>query len=256
MNYSKKRGIEMLKKHDMIKIVRSQLATDLNCSPDDFDRDGFVFCEARENQGRRPFPRGERHFEMYTMGKAIIVSATQNILPYIREQLDGKTSYDAFDMPFILGQGICFLPDKIAKLSVPDNIETTFVEQLDIPKLYSLKGFKNAIMYDKNHPRPDVLTITAEIGSKIIGIAGCSADCEMMWQIGIDVLPEHREKGLATALTAMLADEIIQRGKIPYYATATSNIASQRVAARAGFMPAWMCVYRGIFDGVLTQPTS
>ena len=59
--------------HEMLHIVKAQLATDLNCSPDDFDREGIVFCEAKENPGRRPFPRGERHFEMYTMGRAVIV---------------------------------------------------------------------------------------------------------------------------------------------------------------------------------------
>jgi len=246
----------MITKLNFIEIARKQLAIDLNCSPSDFDRDGFVFCEAKENKGRRPFPRGERHFEMYTMGKAIIVSATPDVLSYVKEQLDGKNCYEAFYMPFVIGQGICFLPDKIAKLPFPDNIEISLVEQPDIPKLYSVEGFNNAIQYDENHPRPDVLAVTAKSGGEIVGMAGCSADCEMMWQIGIDVLPEHRGHGLASALTAMLADEILRRGKVPYYGTATNHIGSQRVAVRAGFIPAWMCVYRGRFDDVLTQPTS
>ena len=85
---------------EMLCIVQSQLATDLNCSADDFSRDGIVFCEAKENPGRRPFPRGERHIEMYTMGNAVIVSATPDILPFLREQLDGKSREEAFDMPF------------------------------------------------------------------------------------------------------------------------------------------------------------
>jgi GNAT superfamily N-acetyltransferase len=242
---------------NILLITRNQLALDLNCSPDDFDRDGFVFCEARENQGRRPFPRGERHFEMLTMGKAIIVSATSDILPYIKEQLDGKNPHDAFAMPFIRGQGIYFLPDEIRKLPVPDNIEVSFVEGVEICALYGTEGISNAIhlQYDENHPRPDVLAVTAKSNGVIIGMAGASADCEMMWQIGIDVLPEHRGQGLAAALTAMLADEILRRGKVPYYGTATNHIVSQRVAIRAGFSPSWTCVFRGEFDDVLTQPT-
>jgi len=72
---------------DILWAVRAQLAIDLNCSPGDFDSAGFVFCEAKENPGRRPFPRGERHFEMVTMGGAVIVSATSDIQPYLREQL-------------------------------------------------------------------------------------------------------------------------------------------------------------------------
>jgi hypothetical protein len=38
-------------------------------------------------------------------------------------------------------------------------------------------------------------------------------------------------------------------GAVPYYGTASSNIPSQSVAFRSGFMPAWMCNYKNVFDG-------
>jgi GNAT superfamily N-acetyltransferase len=238
-------------------IVRAQLAVDLNCSPDDFDRDGFTFCESRENHGRRPFPRGDSHFEMLTMGNGIIVSATQDILPYVREQLEGKTRDDAFNMLFVNGQGLYFLPDKIESLPVPDGFDIALVEGAKIRSLYGTEGIRNAIhlKYDETHPRPDVLVVTAKKNDKIAGMAGASADCEMIWQMGIDVLPDYRGKGLAAALVAKLAKEILLRAKVPYYGTATGNVASQRVAYRAGLKPAWTCVYRGRFDGALTNPT-
>ena len=48
-----------------------------------------------------------------------------------------------------------------------------------------------------------MLAVGAYDNGKLIGLAGCSADCEMMYQIGVDVLPEYRRKGLAAAaLTA------------------------------------------------------
>ncbi|MDR2649448.1 MAG: hypothetical protein LBB94_06995 [Clostridiales bacterium] len=65
----------------------------------------------------------------------------------------------------------------------------------------------------------------------------------MMWQIGIDVLPEYRHLGIAAVLTNRLTIEILERGKIPYYGTAQRNIASQRVAHRAGLRPAWCDVW-------------
>ena len=71
---------------EVLRIVQSQLATDLNCSANDFDRDGIVFCEAKENPGLRPFPRGERHIEMYTMGSAVIVSATPGSVLHGRDR--------------------------------------------------------------------------------------------------------------------------------------------------------------------------
>lgn len=168
--------------HDeILSIVRTQLAVDLNCSPDDFKKDGFVFCETKENLERRPFPRGEHHFEMLTMGNSVIVSATPDILPYIMEQLDGKSRDEAFSMPFVYGQGLYFLPDTPHALPVSDGIELSFVERQEITKLYAVEGFRNAIQYDTNHPRPDVLVTSAKCGDRIIGMAGASADCEMMW---------------------------------------------------------------------------
>ena len=65
------------------------------------------------------------------------------------------------------------------------------------------------------------------------------ADCDTMWQIGVDVLPEYRRKGVAGALTSRLALEIIKRGKVPFYCCAWSNIKSAGNAIKSGFRPAW-----------------
>jgi len=35
-------------------------------------------------------------------------------------------------------------------------------------------------------------------------MAGASADCEMMWQIGVDVKSEYRNRGVASVLTNKL----------------------------------------------------
>jgi len=242
-------------KHEMTSIVVAQLATDLNCSQDDFNKDGFVFCEAKENPMRRPFPRNSRHFEMLTMGGSVIVSATKDILPFLEEQLRGKTRDEAFCMPFVHGCGLYFLLGELSMMVAPDGFRFELVEQADIENLYANKGFIHAIQYDTNHPRPDALAIKVEKNEKVIAIAGSSNDCEHLWQIGIDVLPQFRGYGLAAALTNHLAIEILKRGKIPYYGTSTCNIASQNVAHRAGFRVAWACVYRGLFDGTLTAPT-
>jgi GNAT superfamily N-acetyltransferase len=242
---------------DIETAVRAQLATDLNCAPDDFDRDGFVFCESKDNPGRRPFPRGERHFEMLTMGGAVIVSATPDILPYIRKQLDGKTRDEAYSMPFIYGTVHYFIPDNPRPIPMPDGFDVNIVERDEIMTLYRHKGFDGAMSYNINHPRPDMLaaTATATADGSVVGVACASADCEMLWQIGIVVVPECRRLGLAAALTNRLAIKILERGKVPYYGTLPGNIASQRVAHRAGFKPMCVCDYRGRFDGELTGAT-
>lgn len=239
-------------KFEMLRFVQAQLAVDMNCTVADLkgEKDSFVFTEAKENPGRRPFPRGRDHFEMLFMGDAIIVSATPEILNFAKTQLRDKTRDEAFSMPFVNGQVLYYLPDlaQIVPLAPPDGFTYELIEQRDIPPLYQFEGFHNALGYDVNHPRPDVLATLAKRQGKIVGMAGASADCAMLWQVGMDVLPEHRHHGLGAYLVNALTLEILKRGYIPYYGTASSNLASQRVAHRAGYAPAWVCAYRGRFE--------
>jgi predicted GNAT family acetyltransferase len=99
------------------------------------------------------------------------------------------------------------------------------------------------------------LATVAKHAGKVVGMAGASADCESMWQVGIDALPEYRRHGLAAYLVNWLTLEILRRGTVPYYGTASSNLASQCVAHRAGYAPAWVCAYRGRFDAYEMSPT-
>jgi len=103
----------MMTKHEMVQIVRDQLAIDLNCTPDDLygEQDSFVFTEARSNPGRRPFPWSDRHFEMLTMGRSIVVSASPMILQTVKPLLADKDRDDAFCMPFVYGHSLYYLPD-------------------------------------------------------------------------------------------------------------------------------------------------
>lgn len=243
---------------EMLYIVQSQLATDLNCTPEDLngEKDSFVFTEARDNPGRRPFTRSEQHFDMLSMGKTIVVSASPNILDIVKPLLYGKNRDEAFSMPFVYGHSLYYLPDlaHIKPLTSPEGFVYEMVERNDIPELYQYEGFHNAIQYDPNHPRPDILAVLAKKDGKIVGMAGASNDCAMMWQVGIDVLPEYRNYGLAAYLVNWLTLEILDRGYVPYYSTACSNISSQRVAHRAGYFPAWVCAYKGQFDGMELPP--
>lgn len=70
-------------------------------------------------------------------------------------------------------------------------------------------------------------------------MAGISADGEYLWQIGIDVEKQQRGWGLGTNLVKILKEEIINRGITPYYGTSESHIISQKIARKAGFIPAW-----------------
>lgn len=238
-------------KPKILEIVRKQLAMDMNCNTEDFVREGIVFHEAKLNQGRRMFDRQSPFLEIVTMGKGIVVSADSSILTKVKPLLDNRTREDIFAAPFVYGHSLYYIPDcdRIKKLPFPSGFNIYIKEGKEIHDLYKISGFENAILYDINHPRPDVIVVYAMYGNEIVAMAGASADSDLLWQIGIDVLPGFRNKGLAASLVSNIAIMIMERGIVPYYGTASSNIASQSVAYRSGFIPAWMCSYKNTFDG-------
>lgn len=86
---------------------------------------------------------------------------------------------------------------------------------------------------------PDMLGVAAVKDGVILGMAGASADSPHLWQIGINVLPEARGQGVAAMLVSLIRNDVLAEGRLPYYGTSISHLESQRVALRAGFLPAW-----------------
>jgi GNAT superfamily N-acetyltransferase len=239
---------------EMLFIVQSQLAIDLNCSIDDLnsERDSIIFVEAKKNPGSRPFPRKERYFEILSMGKSIVVSATPERLSIAKTQMQGKNRDIVFSLPFIRGLYLHFLPDlKKIKPMAPTNCFTfELIKREEVVSLFDVTRFNEAIIYDTNLPWQTDLAVLAKQDGKIIGVAGASKTCAKLWQIGIEVLPQYRNLGLASYLVNRLTFEILERGEIPSYDVISSNIASQRVAHRLGYFPAWVSDWRCNFEGL------
>ena len=106
--------------------------------------------------------------------------------------------------------------------------------------LYGNPAFPNALCKEFNPKRPDVLAVAAMDGQKIVGLAGCSADSPKMWQIGIDIHPDYRKRGIGAALVGLLKDEVFKRNAVPFYGTSLSNLGSWKIALKCGFYPAWV----------------
>lgn len=130
-----------------------------------------------------------------------------------------------------------FLPDTNILKPIECDYELKVLNPDEFRGLYK-KEFANAISDQRK--KDDRLVVAAFDNGRVIGMAGCSEDCESMWQIGVDVLPEYRQKGIAAAVTSTLAVEAFKRGKVPFYCAAWSNIKSVRNAIKSGFRPAWI----------------
>ena len=141
-----------------------------------------------------------------------------------------------------LGCDVCFmaeywLPDLDAVKPRGCPYPMRFVPREEFGPLY-LPEWSNALC--SHRAEYDRIAVGAYDGERLVGLAGASADCEGMWQIGIDVLPAYRMRGIASALTARLALAILEGGHVPFYCCAWSNVASARNAIASGFRPAWV----------------
>lgn len=110
-----------------------------------------------------------------------------------------------------------------------------------------LSAFRHAVC--ASGLTPDELAVAAVKEGRIVGIAGAASDCDTLWQIGVDVDAGQRGRGAAAVLVGLLKNELLRRGRIPFYATSQSHIVSMDAAVSAGFLPAWSEIYVSASDG-------
>lgn len=139
------------------------------------------------------------------------------------------------------GAQICHArPFYTAKHALPVDTRDIVIRrygQEDIAQFRGDERFDDA--YGFCEDAPDMLGVAALQDGQILGMAGASADSPCLWQIGINVMPEARGQGIASLLVSLLRNDVLSAGRLPYYGTSISHLESQRVALRAGFLPAW-----------------
>ena len=124
-----------------------------------------------------------------------------------------------------------------------NGIEIKKYNQEEILQFKDDDRFDEAFCFSEESP--DVLAVAAIIDDEIVGKAGASADSPSFWQIGINVNKNFEGRHIASGLVSMLKADILQKGIVPYYGTSFSNLASQHVAAKAGFEVAWVELITG-----------
>lgn len=250
----------MYTKSEIISIARKQLALDYNCQLSDFEKEGNIFTDNKLLDGRRIHESAGCFLKVITTGDKIIACGDEKIRPWAEEKILNASACWSFDFYYLrlidnklkeLGHEIdqmphFYLPKPVTTETKPITTIKWF-EGEDIAQFNGDNRFSQALGFDENIP--DILAVAAYDGDNIMGLAGASEDSKTLCQIGIDVLPQYRGKGIGANLVALLKQELLKRGKIPYYGTAVSHINSKNVAINAGFFPAWAEVYsRKIYE--------
>ncbi|WP_242984779.1 GNAT family N-acetyltransferase [Clostridium taeniosporum] len=230
------------------------MALDYNCQLSDFEKEKNTIVEKNMMDGRRIYGNDGCFLKILCFGGRAIISTAPRIIPWCKEKLLNRNAAWLFEYPKLrlidkklqeFGHEIAdihhyYLPNPNVMCIEPiTNVK--WYEYEDILQFNNDDRFREALGFDENNP--DVLAVAAYDGDNIMGMAGASSDSKTMWQIGIDVLPEYRGRGIGTNLVTLLKNEIFKRGKIPFYGTVESHFHSQNIAINAGFFPAWAELY-------------
>ena len=242
-------------------IALRQSAIDMSCAPEDFLKNEPVVVRSRKDENARVYLRQPFQCSMVSYGRNIVAAVDEKYEDIALEYLAKYPIIHSFEPPHIhvlheklstRGLGVAttaeyWLPDLTRLEALPCAYETRVLTQENFAELYKPE-WANALC--EKRKELDVLGVGAYHNGKLIGLAGCSADCADMWQIGIDVLPEYRGQYIASALTSTLAVEILKRRKVPFYCCAWCNLASARNAVRSGFRPAWTELHADTLDNI------
>lgn len=238
----------------MNDILARQLAIDYCTDVNSVLSNENVFTEYKKLEGRRIFQEGECFLNAAVVNGKILASGRKDIIEWVRDKYKNENGAWSMDMKCLrkLEEGLSGFGCHIATAHpfyIAVNPSAVDTKDYDIrffvgEELEQFRGdarFGEAFLFD-GLPK-DEIGVGAYKNGKVLGMAGATSDSDMMWQIGINVMPEAEGVGIGTMLVSLIKNEILDRGKLPFYGTAMSHIASQRVALSAGFTPAWAEFY-------------
>ncbi len=241
----------MLTNKEILKIAMTQSSIDCSCTVDDFLSIENKVVISQVSSDARRYLKLPFYVDLISYGNNVVASVSEDVKDVVTNYINRYSVEHCFETPNMhvlndelqqRGQRVCFmaeyfLPDVDILKALPIAYDTKILEATDFESLYT-EQWSNALCADRKHL--DVLGVGAYDNGKLIGLAACSTDCETMWQIGVDVVPTYRKQGIASALTSILAIEILKRDKVPFYCCAWSNVKSVRNAIKSGFRPAWV----------------
>lgn len=247
----------MMNSEEIQKIFIKQMCKDFSCYEKHLLSPNNEYVVRKLIEGRRMFKDDDAIVKAITIGGKVVFSGREDILDDLKKAFIDVNGawFSSFGYLNTVNEIIkpkgykvedfhhFYLPGGVEALSedrieeMKQQYELTWYNNDEIEQFRGDKRFYHALSFLEN--APDVIALTAKVNGEIVGMSGASADCEDMWQIGIDVIGNERGLGIGPFLTILLKREILRMGKVPFYGTAESHIQSQRVAVKSGFLPAW-----------------
>lgn len=223
--------------------IKSYLAEQYFCDPSELEKSNTVFTVNKLSKSP--------YIKIMTFNKCIIIATSEAIHSKVKAALVGKSRDEIFEFPFVYGQTIHYVPDVngVRKQTMSNEFSYELLQGNEVNTLVGIKGFDNSVAFDDNGYTSTKIVLLAKKDNEIIGLAGAGFKTDKMWEVGIDVKLEYRKYGLGTKLVSNLTVEIMEQGIVPLYSASVTNIGSQIVASRSGYIACWVDTYGNILDG-------
>ncbi|MGN0574630.1 MAG: GNAT family N-acetyltransferase [Ruminococcus sp.] len=219
----------------MNDILTRQLAIDFCTDVDSVLSKENIFTEYKRIEGRRIFQERECFLKVAVVNGKILASGKKNIIEWVRDKYKNGNGAWFMDMECLheLEEGLSNFGCRIGQAHpfyIATNQSEVDIKNYDIrlfvgEELEQFRGderFGEAFIFDVL-PK-DEIGVGAYKNGKILGMAGATSDSDMMWQIGINVMPEAEGLGIGTMLVSIIKNEILSRGKLPFYGTSMSHM--------------------------------
>lgn len=225
----------MNKQTEMNEEIYKYIADFIDCTIEQLKSDDTYFVKSRKKD----------YIKILSIRDANIISLSEDQYEIGKQLLAGKSRDELYESTLIFGQTIHYVPDlkKMIRLPLIEKFSFELYEENELKKLCDIKGFDNSLAFDEYGNTNTNLVLCAIKDNEIIAIAGASSVCGKIMEVGIDVKKTWRGNGLASLLVRNLTVELLERNMIPFYSASVTNLASQAVAIRSGYMPFWTDSY-------------
>ena len=229
--------------------IEKLLSKEYFCTPAQLNQKGTIYSV--NINAKQPY------IKILAYRNCVVVCTSKDLSEKIQMFLQDKNRDEIFELPFVYGQTIHYIPGSNVPDSgaLPPDCKYKFLPEKEISALNGLTGFENSVAFDEHGTTPTKAVGIAENNGKIIGAAGASeTSISNIWEVGIDVMEKYRNAGLGTYLVNKLTKELLARDITPFYSASVTNIGSQMIASRCGYIPFWVDTFGTTLDGSSVYP--
>lgn len=227
-------------KQDMIDVMKNYIvSSDYNITLDDLTKTGLIFKKNKLSNS----------IKIISWFDAIIVSCSEDLYDDCFNMLKDKNREEIFEVPFVYGQSIYYIPDinKINDVREIDGFDYKLYSD-DIKNIKLPEKFENVGEYDSNGNCVSKMLYCAYKDDQLIGVASAEEIETNIWELGIDVDEQYRKNGIGTYLSKMLTKCVLSEGIVPVWCAASTNISSQITAYKSGYVPLYVCSFGTLND--------